>query len=297
MPRQLSPYEKTHLARFSKSDINIDQYGEMPVEYITGKVEFDHKIFTVNQDVLIPRIETEELINLSFKAISNQTSSIHRLRRDPAKGGGSHLVRPGRTYGIRHSAFAIPLLTISDIGCGCGAIGIGLAERMLKENIQFDLFMSDVNSQIMDVARSNITELLPVIDQRSENQITAYNLPNQSTISLLVSDLLDDYPVDLTFDLLTANLPYIPTDRIKVLDPSVKDFEPHVALDGGNDGLYLIKKFALQAHDKLKNDGQIILEIDYTHDQRVLEESLKPFKVVSIFDQFLRQRFAILTKK
>jgi len=95
MPRQLSPYEKTHLARFGQGQINLADYGEMPVEYITGQVEFSGRVFKINQQVLIPRLETEELVQIAVDLAVKKSS-----RRDQ--------------------------LVIGDIGCGCGAIGITL---------------------------------------------------------------------------------------------------------------------------------------------------------------------------
>lgn len=255
MTRKLSTYEQTHLARFDKSDIDIDQYGEMPVEYITGKVEFCDKIFSVNQDVLIPRIETEELINIAFE----KTQQL------------SHHLPP-----TAHRS-----LLIADVGCGCGAIGICLADRCLTADIPFELYMSDVSAPAIEVAKQNSNQLLPT---------------KQDHFHIFTSNLLDGYPQDKKFDLLIANLPYIPSARIDSLESSVKDFEPHLALDGGEQGLTLVSKFAQQAKDIMPANGMIILEIDYTHDGEVIRQSCPDYQVEMIFDQFQRQRFAILTK-
>lgn len=265
MNRTLTPYEQTHLARFGMSGINIDNFGEMPVEYITGKVEFDNKIFQINKDTLIPRIETEELINLAFENIKKVNSSS-----DP--------------------------IIIADVGCGSGAIGICLAERMIQAQIPFQLMMSEISLQALEIANQNISLLLTTKKIEEKNQRTVFSLANHSKIVTFVSDLLEDYPDQLSFDLLVANLPYIPTARINILQESVKNFEPHIALDGGIDGLQLIKKFTQQAKKILKPTGRIFLEVDYTHDQETMEKEFPDFKVESIFDQFSRQRFTVLQK-
>ena len=90
-----------------------------------------------------------------------------------------------------------------------------------------------------------------------------------------------------------ANLPYIPSRRISKLDSSVKDYEPHLALDGGPNGAILINQLLSQLPTHLKPGGLAILEIDDTH-------TLKKFQIPNsmsaeiIKDQFGRNRFLIV---
>ena len=269
MTRKLSVYEQTHLARFSKSKIDINDYSETPVEYITGKVEFDHQVFVVNQDVLIPRIETEELVNLTFQNIEN--------------------------FNLKSSPNKRIKIKLADVGCGCGAIGICLAQRMIKHKIPFEMWMSDVTAKVIKVAQSNIDNLLTIKKKTKINDQLIFELANQSKIVLFVSDLLSQYP-STPFDFLVANLPYIPQSRINYLSDSVKNYEPHIALDGGEDGLSLISKFLTQAQQYLSPHGQILLEVDYTHDQSALKKITGDFQLKMIFDQFNRQRFVLLSR-
>lgn len=249
--RKLSPYEQTHVARFGFSNIDIDAYAEMPVEYITGKVEFMDHVFTVTQDTLIPRIETEELVALAVanaKEIAQQKST----------------------------------LVIADVGCGCGAIGITTLLELQKQHVPATMYMSDISEPAVEVAKQNVTTLT---DGRHTQ--------------VFVSDLLKSYPQDLIIDLIAANLPYIPHDRIAVLDDSVKEYEPHVALDGGEDGLKYVKALLVEAAPHQQTGGVIILEIDYTHDHQYLATQL-PLENYSLrvhFDSFSRNRFAILTRR
>jgi release factor glutamine methyltransferase len=249
MTRKLSPYEKTHLLRFGKSDINIADYGEMPVEYMTGKVEFGGHVFEVNKDVLIPRVETEEFIILSLeKALE---------------------IKKGK-------------ITIADVGCGSGAIGISLWLKLQQKNINAEMYLSDISSKALEVATRNVGQIIK----------------EDNNIRIIKSDLLEDYPQDVKFDLIMANLPYIPSERVKILDESVQEYEPHLALDGGDDGLKYIKKLVAQAQNKLNPGGVIVLEVDYIHDEKFLRQELElgGLKLETKQDQFQRMRFVILSK-
>ena len=248
MARQLSPYEKTHLQKFGFGKIKIDDYGEMPVEYITGKVEFRNFVFEITTQVLIPRIESEELVNLGLDHL-NKLSQEKKV--------------------------------IADIGCGSGAIGLSIFLEYPQNNLT--LYLSDISSQALSVAQINVNKLTPPV----------------APIRLIESDLFKAYPPQLKFDLITANLPYIPTPRLKALDKSVINYEPILALDGGDDGLRIIKKLINQAHNRLTPSGFIILEVDYTHDEKFLKQTLDLTKLdLKIkLDQFQRTRFAIISKK
>ena len=256
--RILTPYERTHLSRFGKNDININDYGEMPVEYITGKVEFFGRVFEINQDVLIPRIETEELINLALNNLPPSTSHIP------------------------HS------LVIADVGTGCGAIGITLSLELSKLKIPHQIYLSDISEAAIQIAKNNAKKLL--------SQLLLHPSPFTLHPQIFQSDLLVNYPNDLKFDLIIANLPYIPTARLAYLESSVTDYEPNLALDGGPDGLKYIRQLIKQAEKRLLPDGKILLEIDHTHSLYELKVMNKKLKVEVKLDSFERSRFAILTK-
>jgi methylase of polypeptide subunit release factors len=109
----------------------------------------------------------------------------------------------------------------------------------------------------------------------------------------------------LLFDLIVANLPYIPSRRIKNLPSSVKDFEPHLALDGGKGGVESINRLIAQLPRYLKPEGVAILEIDDTHTLRkfktppaspeaVRGRANSKFKMEIKKDRFGRNRFLIL---
>lgn len=269
-PRQLSPYEKTHLRRFGVDEDRLDftKLGEIPVEYITNRVEFEGRVFKVTPDVLIPRVETEEMVSLAV----NTAAGLQAKKKsdDENNEGGDKKKKPNKK------------LVVTDIGCGSGAIGISLYLDLIKKNIPIQLFLSDISPAAVKVTKENVA---------------LQNL-SKLKIEILESDLMSAYPIEQKFDLILANLPYIPSRRVAVLDKSVRQFEPHLALDGGRDGLKYIKELVKQAKSKLLPGGKIILEVDYTHDKEFLEESLalQNCSLTTLQDQFKRMRFAVIQR-
>jgi len=212
--RKLSPYELNQLQKWAPK-IDLESIGEKPIEYVTGHVEFAGLDFLVTKDTLIPRIESEQIVNVALQFIDD-----HNL---------AHPV-------------------IADIGTGSGCLGISLAVRLTKRQIPYSIFLSDISPKALKVADLNSQRLL----HSPEN------------IFFLESNLLESFP-KIRFDLILANLPYIPTKNIGKLDPSVKDFEPKMALDGGSKGNLFINALLSKLPLFLTKGGQAIFEIDDTH--------------------------------
>jgi release factor glutamine methyltransferase len=137
---------------------------------------------------------------------------------------------------------------IADIGTGSGVLGISLAVLLTKRQTPYSIFLSDISTKALKVADLNTQKLL----HSPEN------------IFFLESNLLEAFP-KIKFDLILANLPYIPTKNIETLDSSVKDFEPKLALDGGAKGNLFINALLAKLPDFLSKVGQAIFEIDDTH--------------------------------
>ncbi|MYC29881.1 MAG: peptide chain release factor N(5)-glutamine methyltransferase [Chloroflexi bacterium] len=177
-----------------------------PLAYILQYKEFYGVNLLVNPNVLIPRPETECMVEHAlFMALMGMET---------------------------------PELVIADVGTGTGAIAVNLALHLPAARIH----AVDVEDSVLDVAAYNIR---------------AHNVADR--VFLGKGDLLD--PIPEPVDLILANLPYIPAERLPNLQPEVR-WEPQLALDGGPDGLDLIRRLLEQAPGKLKEHGIILLELD-----------------------------------
>ena len=178
----------------------------IPLAYILGYREFYGINVVVTPDVLIPRPETEGIVEHTlFMALMGMETRE---------------------------------LTIVDVGTGSGAIAVSLAIHLPAARI----YAVDVSEPALDVAAWNIR---------------AHSVTDR--VRLRHGDLLEPLPEPV--DLIVANLPYIPTERIATLQPEVQQ-EPPMALDGGPDGLDLVRRLMEQATRKLNSPGIILLEMD-----------------------------------
>jgi len=197
------------------------RFDREPLAYILGQREFYGISVMVTPAVLIPRAETEGLVEHAlFMALMGMESTD---------------------------------LTIADVGTGSGAIAINLAIHLPAAKI----FAVDVSDAVLDVASFNIR---------------AHGVADR--VSLAIGDLLEAVPEPV--DLIVANLPYIPTERIPTLQLEVQK-EPASALDGGPDGLDLVRRLLIQAEAKLKDHGIILLELDPEQVPVVQDLALKHF--------------------
>lgn len=205
-------------------DVNRLEGGEA-LPYVIGHWEFFSLDFYVTRDVLIPRPETELLVERGIEWL--------RLHSQARK--------------------AI------DIGTGSGCIGISLATHISDLMV----LLTDVSSAALEVARINA-------DQN--------NLCDR--LEFQQADLLEG--VDGSFDLICANLPYIPSQTLRALDVFKK--EPRQALDGGKDGTSVIARLLEQARNVLTPGGLMLLEIEATQGDQVksLAQHLYPASKIRI---------------
>lgn len=174
-----------------------------PVAHLIGTREFWSLELRVGPQVLIPRPETERLVEVAH-------------RRAPAA------------------------KRVVDVGTGSGAVALALASE-LKEA---EVWALEVSEAALDVARDNVERL-----------------DMASRVHVLKSDLLEGLPAVVPpVELVVANLPYIPSDEIKGLPVEVRDHDPRVALDGGPDGLALIRALIEQGTSVLTPGGVMVLE-------------------------------------
>ena len=173
-----------------------------PIAYLIGEKEFWSKKFFVNKNTLIPRPETELLVD--------KLVTIFKKKR----------------------------ITILDIGTGTGCIIISLLSELKKSNGM----AVDISREAILVAKKNACK---------------FNLSER--IKFLNKPLEELY--GKKFDLIVSNPPYIKRKDIKNLSDDIKKYEPKMALDGGNDGLDLIKKIIYKSKKILKINGTLALEI------------------------------------
>lgn len=194
-----------------------------PVQYITGVAYFYGNIFNVNQNVLIPRPETELLCEIAISKIKSFVSKTNKLK-------------------------------ILDIGTGSGAIIISIAKELIKSKFNnFEFVAVDISKKALEVAKGNAINNGLNIDKES-----SYNI---KFIESDLYKSLDEYTNGNEFDIIISNPPYI-EDNAK-LDKIVYDNEPHLALFGGIDGLDYYKRIIKDSSKYLNKKGIIIFEIGY----------------------------------
>lgn len=227
----------------------------IPLQQVLGGQEFMGLEFYVNEHVLIPRQDTEALVEMVLERHQN------------------------------------PHISILDMCTGSGCIAVSLAVLGKYESVT----ASDISVEALKVAKKNARRhfLIQNGTVRSESRrvsdvpwklelktymassafgkmdkreqaanimkggVTAHRL------ILLQSDLFSNFTMDDQYDLIVSNPPYIPSSVLDGLQPEVRDFEPRIALDGTEDGLHYYRALALQCSKHLKTGGYVCFEIGY----------------------------------
>lgn len=179
-----------------------------PIAYIIGKCEFMGMDFLLNNDTLIPRPDTEILVEKAIEVIKENNFK-----------------------------------NIIDIGTGSGAIAISLVKYC---NVNVDAI--DINNNALEMAKQNAKL-------------------NDVSVNFIKSNIFEN--VKDKYDVIVSNPPYIKTDVIQTLDKNVKDYEPILALDGGENGLIFYKEITNNAYKYLNNGGYLMFEIGYDQAEEV----------------------------
>ena len=200
-----------------------------PLAYIIKEKEFWSKMFEVDKNTLIPRPETELMVEQILKIYKNKK------------------------------------IFILDIGTGTGCILISLLSELHNSNG----VGIDISNNALKIAKKN------ALLHKVENRIKLFN---KSIMNLH----------NYKFDLIVSNPPYIDRKDIKNLDNCIKKYEPLIALNGGNDGLDVIKKVIYKAKEILKINGKLAIEIGNWQSKKVsrelklnnfrIEKNIKDFK-------------------
>ncbi|HEX3049079.1 MAG TPA: peptide chain release factor N(5)-glutamine methyltransferase [Aggregatilineaceae bacterium] len=197
----------------------------VPLAYVTGTRAFFDRDFRVTPAVLVPRPETEHLIEAAMEWARGR----QRLR-------------------------------VVDVGTGSGAIAVTLAAKLPDARV----WAVDMSADALKVARGNADR---------------YGLGER--ITFWQGDLLEPLiKVEQQIDLIAANLPYIAADELQTL--TVALYEPRLALDGGADGLDVIRRLIEQAPRVLAADGLMVLEIGAGQGERVRELAAAVFPAARV---------------
>ncbi len=209
-----------------------------PIAYIINEKEFWSKKFQVNKNTLIPRPETELLVEDLIKIYKNKNISL------------------------------------LDVGTGSGCIIISL----LSELPNSKGLGIDISSSALKIAKHN------ALLHKVEDRIKFYN---KSIINLF----------NCKFDLIVSNPPYIDAKNIKNLDDDIKKYEPLIALNGGNDGLDVIKKVIYKSRKILKINGRLAIEIGNWQSKKVSKElKLNNFKIEKYIKDYKDNTRCLISK-
>jgi release factor glutamine methyltransferase len=184
-----------------------------PIAYLLNKKSFWNSEFYVNKNTLIPRPDTEIILEQILKFTKNKN-----------------------------------YLNILDIGVGSGCILLSV----LKERKNFYGTGIDISRNSLDICKMNAKKLL--LERR---------------VKFFKSDV-DKFAIG-KYDLVVSNPPYIKTSDLKYLESDVIKFEPKLALDGGLDGLSVIRKVIKKSSELLKKNGKFILEIGFDQKNKVIK--------------------------
>jgi release factor glutamine methyltransferase len=201
-----------------------------PVQYVLHEAWFAGMKFYVDENVLIPRPETEELVDWIAKEAGSRESEAGGLMAD----GRSWLTEKKLT--IHHSP-----LTILDIGTGSGCIPIALKKKLPDSEI----YSCDISIGALNIAKQN------AVDNNADIHFLHLDFLNENQRALL--------PL---FDIIVSNPPYIPMKEKQSMMRNVADYEPHLALFVENsNALVFYESIADFAKEKLSVNGEIFVEV------------------------------------
>lgn len=198
----------------------------IPLGYIFGKTNFYGYDLMVNENVLIPRLDTEILIETAIKEIKSRENA-----------------------------------TILDIGTGSGAIAIVLNKETNAKTIAVD-----VSEKALEVAKQNA-------------------ITNNAEVEFIHSNLFENLG-KIKVDFIVSNPPYIESSVIAGLDKEVRDNEPILALDGGEDGLDFYRVIVKEAKNHLNPNGMLLFEIGYNQGEALKELMKDDFKNVKVIKDY-----------
>lgn len=244
------------LANFEKRRRRI------PLAQILGRQSFYGLDFYVNENVLIPRADTECLVDLvleDYAELAKQAGKTYAEKQNLEKQNSEH-VSNKHEDNVENGAISSSL-KILDLCTGSGCIGISVAKHLPYQ----ELLLVDLSEKALAVAKKNAEKHL------------------RGKVDLLQSDLLTEVK-GRKFSLLLSNPPYIVSKLIPDLEREVSEYEPKMALDGGEDGLLFYRRIAKEAKAVLLPGARLYLEIGYDQGESVKDIFQKEgYEAVEVF--------------
>jgi len=207
------PLTEAELARYRA--LVQQRVAGVPTQHLVGSVHFFGRRFSCDRRALIPRQETEVLVDVCLSEL-------------PADAD----------------------LAILDLCCGGGVVGLSL----LAERPRYRADLGDLSPDAAELAREN-----------------AKQLGLEARVTVCEGDLFAPFPADRRWDCVVSNPPYLETDSIATLQAEVRDHDPRLALDGGADGLDLVRRIVRETRGRLDAGGLLALEIGEEQGARVAD--------------------------
>jgi len=241
---------------------------KIPVQYLTNEAFFMGEKFYVDENVLIPRPETEILVEEVIRHCMNSTHVIARNEvTKQSKSKELWIASSPPTDAPRND-----VINILDIGSGSGCIACILAKNLFDSKI----FASDISKNALKIAEFNAEKL------GVKNKITFIN-----------SDIFENININYKFDVIVSNPPYISILEKENLQPEVALHEPHQALFSEDDkGISFYEKIISQAKNRLNKNGYLAVEVGIYQSNDVVkifkEFDFKEIKIIKDYNQIDR---------
>ena len=230
----------------------------IPLQQIIGQQEFMGLSFFVNEHVLIPRQDTETLVELVLQEQKDKDISI----LDMCTGSGCIAVSLKKLGGYAHVEGA-------DISEEALKVAKRNSEEILENN---DVNNDAVNSRTEQIQNcTNLTNNQNKQDNSEERMVSEVRRVSQTGVTFRHSDMFSSFRETEQFNVIVSNPPYIPSAVIEELEPEVRDHEPRGALDGTADGLYFYRILAEECAKHLTPGGHVYFEIGYDQGAAVKE--------------------------
>ncbi len=241
---------RTYLYSHDDLNLNEEQFNvlehmvdertrNVPLQYLTGETEFMSLTFTVNPSVLIPRQDTEILVEKCIELVNAAAADENNKDKPECK----------------------PAVRILDMCTGSGCIAVSIANYCPNGIVT----ACDISGDALEIAQAN-----------------AERLGVKNRLEFRQGNLFEALDGEAGYDLIVSNPPYIETKTMQELQKEVRDFEPHIALDGGMDGLDFYRRITAEAPLYLNHGGHLAFEIGYNQGESVKQLMERDFTDIQV---------------